>query len=771
MFLLIMFLLAAVLCGAAGWGLEKAEGGVQAGRFLRRALWPLGAICLMLPFLARSFSPGDLLQAAAALPLGAGLLAAVQACFVLRRSRTGKKAGVLAAAALVLGCLFLELVPFQVNYWASRNYTPSELLISENRGASYLGEDQTTVEIAGIDIKAKNLRISYTPSDSLWYKTISANVSVYDSAFGNRILNIQEPWRLYKDNESSYYYNLNLDGNLQGLLISFPHDTDIIIDSIQANVPRPFCFSWVRLCVLFLTLMFLWNLRPHSILWEVAYLEKTRAQKWYCRLFVFAILICYVLISACTPYDASLKIRGINKNDGSLISWNSDSDAEVSKQYPLLVESLLHGNFALEIEPDPKLQNLENPYDIKLREEAGADYRFDTAYYNGKYYVYFGIIPVLLFYLPYYFVTGHHLNSFVVCLICAILFLIGVVYFLQAIIRRWFPHTSMNAFIMGFLAISMLSSMPLLIKRPDIYEVPIAMALMLIVWGSAIWIHASENCKNRRIFFLLGGLLLALSVGCRPQFALYSFIIFPLFGKEYIIEKKLFTKQGALDFVCMVLPYVPIAIGLMLYNAVRFNSPFDFGATYNLTVLDMRIRKWQPSRILQGIWNYFISVPSYKAVFPFLLENSKTAFHGHTSANFVFGGLFTSRPFLLLYPIGIVFAKDLKAKKFAGLWLYCGLTAFIIMSVDVLMSDTLQRYSADFAILLVLGSLISFFLAESSVQNIDGRSVMLFRGIIVILLSISVINSLLSVAVGEADWTAQNPMLFFNMRHLLMFWA
>ena len=56
MFLLIMFLLAAVLCGAAGWGLEKAEGGVQAGRFLRRALWPLGAICLMLPFLARSFS-------------------------------------------------------------------------------------------------------------------------------------------------------------------------------------------------------------------------------------------------------------------------------------------------------------------------------------------------------------------------------------------------------------------------------------------------------------------------------------------------------------------------------------------------------------------------------------------------------------------------------------------------------------------------------------------------------------------------------------------
>lgn len=55
----------------------------------------------------------------------------------------------------------------------------------------------------------------------------------------------------------------------------------------------------------------------------------------------------------------------------------------------------------------------ENPYDTIALQAAGIGYRADYAYHNGKYYVYFGIVPVLLLYLPYYLLTGGALQNYV----------------------------------------------------------------------------------------------------------------------------------------------------------------------------------------------------------------------------------------------------------------------------------------------------------------------------------------------------------------------
>ena len=60
------------------------------------------------------------------------------------------------------------------------------------------------------------------------------------------------------------------------------------------------------------------------------------------------------------------------------------------------------------------LKSLSNPYDYRLRsmtlEPAGVSYLWDAAYYIGRYYVYFGIVPELLFFLPYYLATGNDLS-------------------------------------------------------------------------------------------------------------------------------------------------------------------------------------------------------------------------------------------------------------------------------------------------------------------------------------------------------------------------
>ena len=55
-------------------------------------------------------------------------------------------------------------------------------------------------------------------------------------------------------------------------------------------------------------------------------------------------------------------------------------------------------------------KDMEDPYDKgardELQKETGEPYLFDVAYHDGHYYVYFGVVPVLVFYLPFYLLTG-----------------------------------------------------------------------------------------------------------------------------------------------------------------------------------------------------------------------------------------------------------------------------------------------------------------------------------------------------------------------------
>lgn len=763
MFLLIMFLLAAVLCGAAGWGLEKAEGGVQEGRFLRRALWPLGAICLMLPFLARSFSPGDLLQAAAALPLGAGLLAAVQACFVLRRSRTGKKAGVLAAAALVLGCLFLELVPFQVNYWASRGYQPVPLLSAQN--TVQWNDAHPELTVSGLQVKAKNLRICYSESGG---GAVSAQVSCRDSAFPNRMLPMDGLWQMSEQNEASRCYNLHLDGELLELSLKISAGQQAQVSSITANVPRPFAFSPVRLLCLVLLAGLGFVLRPGSALWQTEYLHRTPAQKWLCRAVCGGIAVLFFCLAYATPMCGHLRVRGLNQQGGSLIGWESDSGSAASLQYELLAESLAHGHVALEVQPDPKLVALDNPYDLDARTASGANYIWDCAYYNGHYYVYFGVVPVLLFYLPVYLLTGHHMDTATACLAVGLAFLLGIALLLRAVIRRWFPRASAAMYLIGLIAGAFLGGMPGLVGRPDIYELAIACAAMFTVWGFAAWIAASRPCAHRRWLLAFGGLCLALVAGCRPQVVLFSVLILPLFGREYLLEKRLLTKRGALDFACAMAPFAAVAAGLMAYNAARFGSPFEFGANFNLTSLDMTGRALQPGRILQAVWNYLFAAPGYTPVFPFLQAQLQTAFHGFTAGDALYGGLYTARPLLLMVLGALVCQKELKQKKLGGV-LACWLgAALVILSIDVLMTDMNLRYAADFATPLVLASLAVILQGEEVLRT--GRRARLFRLGTAGLLAVSTLHSLLVLVQSQSPWLQSNPMLYFTLQQTVMFW-
>lgn len=81
---------------------------------------------------------------------------------------------------------------------------------------------------------------------------------------------------------------------------------------------------------------------------------------------------------------------------------------------------------------------MDNPYDTKRRKNLKVPSEWDTAYFEGKYYVYFGIAPVLFFYLPYYLITGQGFPTVAGTVFCEALFVLGIVMLLLELVKKIF---------------------------------------------------------------------------------------------------------------------------------------------------------------------------------------------------------------------------------------------------------------------------------------------------------------------------------------------
>ena len=74
--------------------------------------------------------------------------------------------------------------------------------------------------------------------------------------------------------------------------------------------------------------------------------------------------------------------------------------------YNFISRGLLGGHLYMPFEPSPKLLALPNPWDPTV----GNDYKiFDLALYNGHYYLYHGVVPAVLLFVPWRLVTKHDL--------------------------------------------------------------------------------------------------------------------------------------------------------------------------------------------------------------------------------------------------------------------------------------------------------------------------------------------------------------------------
>lgn len=382
---------------------------------------------------------------------------------------------------------------------------------------------------------------------------------------------------------------------------------------------------------------------------------------------------------------------------GRLSVWNGENP-EHRNQYELMAEALLDGRIHLEYGDEEALAQLDNPYDPEERKAAGVSYQWDHAFYNGRYYMYFGIVPVLLVFLPYRVVTGTALTTYHATQLFVGLTVVGIFALLYLLARLFFRKLPFSVYLLLAVAFSVMSVW-YSTAEPALYCTAITAALALEVWSLFffVWAVWGEKRENRQLLLAaVGALLGALAFGCRPTVALANGLVVPML--VVFIRQRRFTGRLLGKLLLAALPYGLVAAGLMGYNYARFGNVLEFGQAYQLTVADQTAYGFSLNpatlvRIYNGVVNSFFQVGQMETAFPYLRETSAVG-------NF---------PLLLLW-VGLVkrsVRRFLQERRLWGLTVGLLLVTVLITAVSVVWTPyLLERYRMDVYFLLGIGCFI-----------------------------------------------------------------
>ncbi|MDO4741368.1 MAG: hypothetical protein Q4A66_11925, partial [Eubacteriales bacterium] len=283
-------------------------------------------------------------------------------------------------------------------------------------------------------------------------------------------------------------------------------------------------------------------------------------------------------------------------------------------QYELITEAFLAGQLHFQYDNiDPRLLAMENPYDAATRDSQGIYYYWDHAFYDGQYYMYFGVVPVLLAFLPYRLITGQALTGYHVTQVFTALHIAGLFALLWLVGKKHFRHMPLALYVLFCSALSYISVWNA-VATPALYSMCIVCALGLAVWSlycfaRAVWVTKSEN--RAIALAALGSLLGALEFGCRPTVGLSNIVVLPLLIA--FLRRRRITPRLILKLILAALPYALVAAGLLWYNAARFDNPFEFGQSYQLTVTDQSaygdmLSRLNPAAMLDGMRYYLLNI-------------------------------------------------------------------------------------------------------------------------------------------------------------------
>lgn len=649
----------------------------------------------------------------------------------------------------LIACLICEVFFFNFETFRSATYPEIEDYtisysegVDEYNGSYTLSGDTNFLDFSGFDAEVENIHIkTNTTSHTVrFFVSDEANENRYHA--GDRTIS--------RFTEATSYIKTNFTGKANQIRIYIPDigNRIVTLSDIEFNCHRPMFFSPARVIFCFLFLCFIYYLIMRKDLWTTLYNHNDKSQRNTTITVAVIMALLFLFIAVLNPGFVSP-------------GWAHHN------QYNELAEAFLKGQLHLDKEVPEVLLEMENPYDRYARKEAlkeaGVAETWDTAFYNGKFYVYFGVLPALLFNLPAKLLFNADFPNFLAIVIFSWVLIAGIFLLYGQLLKKHFTRIPYLMYIVLSLTTCLTGGVVYIIKRPDFYSIPIIGALAFSVMGFYFWLSAMDSDKLSRAKLCIGSVFMASVIALRPNLIFFSCAAFVIFWNSVFRDRELLSinsrlsdekYRGIKNTIAFCAPYIVIGVLVMIYNYLRFDSPFDFGAAYNLTTSDMTKRGFALDRWGLGIFEYLINPPQLSATFPYLTSSyPSTTYIGFTSREGMFGGILVTQPV-----IWSLFAMHKTRKqapfKFAA---FLFATGFITCLVDIQAGGILPRYTCDFAVFFVLAAVLTLFMLYEQYPSISTKFASWA------LLCMIIFDILLIIAGGSSTLQTMNTPIYMKL--------
>ncbi|HYC88880.1 MAG TPA: hypothetical protein VEO54_06685 [Thermoanaerobaculia bacterium] len=231
--------------------------------------------------------------------------------------------------------------------------------------------------------------------------------------------------------------------------------------------------------------------------------------------------------------------------------------------YANLAEGFLGGTLSMAAGPAEELTKLADPYDFNARRDIPV--LWDASYFEGRYYLYFSPVPVLLFYVPVRLLAGAYpSDDFAATFFASVsfLFFAGVV---------WRTKWSW----LWILLVGVGNVVPYVIVGVLFYQVAVACGMAF----TAAWAYSVVRfLDGKERWAIPMGIFLGMAIATRPNLAVL------------LLVQALLLIRHRRAILHVAIPLVVIAGALAAYNYARFRDPFEFGVTYQMARVPMKGR-------------------------------------------------------------------------------------------------------------------------------------------------------------------------------------
>ena len=699
----------------------------------------------------------------------------------------------LALAAL------LEIFIFNLPFWETISASPSFETLSSSNTQGLAMDSKNEAKKSGREVVDPQVNIDLQSKTPIKFVRLIANPGLKDTpGMQFRVVSYLEGssdphpsnyWQLLNPSCPTSLY-INTSGAYKHIQIQVRADTGKLFVFYGAVInPRvPFDASPLRILLMLLFVILALFLGPSSPLYR---LDLDLRSLFQTSLIVLSTLL---LMAFYVGIWYIFEARRI---------YVGDVGGAPYEVYDILAKSLLHGRLSLDYPVNPQLSALKNPYNYAAWHaiwehpgKSGITVYWDCAFYHGKYYCYFGVIPALLLFVPFALISGgRSLPTADAALIFSLLSLISLTLLVFKVAKDHLKECSPGSCLLVTWICAIGCGLFFEVFQADTYAIPITCSFFFTFFGLWCWEMSKRRKKGlphiNSWWAFFGSLFMASNLGSRPQFEIASILAIAIFWRSVFKDRSLFSKRSILPSIFICLPYCFVFPLLLAYNHARFGSPFTFGNTYQLTVYDVKKEKWPKMGTLSVLYYYLFEPASLQAAFPFVFEPLPNLQVWQWEGPWI-GGLFSALTpaFFFLFLIPWTFSRRRKADTVSvlkdkgygvysarrGLISLMGFTLFWILLAalaDSYLAGLMQHYVCDFgaptAFLFIVGVLPLLSLTDSNPHYIQWGYLLRLLLFSALLYSILFHFFACFVNAGDGDIFNQIPRLFFHVKNWFLF--